>query len=52
MDFTAFHSFWGDAVNIAAFIATLASKQGYGMNAAKDNVSTTLLTANQHHLQL
>ncbi len=38
-DFTAFRTFWADAVNTASFTATLASSHGYGMAAAEDNSS-------------
>ncbi len=39
-DFTAFRTFWADAVNIASFTATPASSHGYGMTATKDDSST------------
>ena len=44
MSFAAFRAFWEMAVNIAAFTATPALHHGYGMAAAKDKASTTLLT--------
>ena len=44
MNFAAFCSFWGGAMNIVLFTATKATQHGYGMNAAKDDASTTLLT--------
>ena len=44
IDFTAFHQFWEDVVNIALLTSIPASKHGYGMNIIKDNASTALLT--------
>jgi hypothetical protein len=38
-NFTAFPTFWADAVNIASFTATPASSHSYGMAAAKDDSS-------------
>jgi hypothetical protein len=38
-NFTAFHAFWEDTVNIASYSATPTNSHGYGMVAAKDNSS-------------
>jgi hypothetical protein len=38
-NFTAFRTFWADAVNIASFTATPASSHGFGMAATKDDSS-------------
>jgi hypothetical protein len=44
MDFAAFHTFWGTAINIASFTATPASQHGYGMNVVEDGASAASLT--------
>jgi hypothetical protein len=43
IDFTAFKSFWENAVQIAAFTAVPASNHGYGMGLATDDDTTASL---------
>jgi len=42
IDFTAFKSFWENAVQIAAFTAVQASTHGYGMGLVNDDDTASL----------